>query len=147
MLTEVTIKTIMDCRGVLDRCKKRGFFTFLDFSLSNQYSSSSFQPPLSVDEVMSLLRHRWGVAYDLQIVVRGKNLYLQLMWRFLEQQSFPLDEDSYKIHLNQVLEIINRLGMAGITREWLAIKSSKPRLGRAITLPLKSNDLIGEFIL
>ena len=46
------------------------------------------EPPLSVDEVMACLRQRWRATYDLQLVVRRRRLYLQVMWAYLEQQSF-----------------------------------------------------------
>ena len=97
--------------------------------------------------MIACLRMRWGVAYDLRLLVKGKHLYLQLMWAYLEQQSFPLDEESYRSHLNEVLEVVNRLGLAGIVREWLATTNQKPRVGTAITLLLKSDDLFGEFVL
>ena len=103
--------------------------------------------PLTVEEVMRCLRSRWNATYDLQLVVRQKRLYLQMMWAYLEQQSFPLDEESYKIHLNEILEIINRLGLSDFVREWLATTPRKPRLGRAISLPLNADGLLGEFVL
>ena len=53
------------------------------------------KPPLSVDEVMACLRQRWRATYDLQLVVRRRRLYLQVMWAYLEQQSFPMDPVSY----------------------------------------------------
>ena len=37
------------------------------------------EPPLSVDEVMACLRQRWRATYDLQLVVRRRRLYLQVM--------------------------------------------------------------------
>ena len=59
---------------------------------SECYSSSV---PLVVEEVMDCLRRRWGVTYDLKLLVKGKRVYLQMMWRFLEQKSFPMDEETY----------------------------------------------------
>ena len=70
-----------------------------------------------------------------------------MMWGYLEQQSFPLDEESYQIHLNNTLEIINRLGLADLVREWIKTVDSKPRLGRALTLFLPAENGLDEFIL
>ena len=56
-------------------------------------------PPLTVDEVIDLLRERWQASYDMQLVVRRKRMYLQVMWAYLEQQSFPLNEEEYRTHL------------------------------------------------
>ncbi len=106
-----------------------------------------FPSPLSAEEVIECLRARWKVTYDLQLVVREDRLYLQMMWAYLEQQSFPLDEEAYSIHLNEVLEVINRLGLASLVRDWLATTPKKPRLGKAITLPLKGSGCLEEFVL
>ena len=38
------------------------------------------EPPLSGDEVIACLRQRWRATYDLQLVVRRRRLYLQVMW-------------------------------------------------------------------
>jgi len=103
--------------------------------------------PLTVDEVIMRLRHRWGVTYDMQLLIRRNRIYLQLMWAYLEQQSFPMDEEAYRLHLNEVIEIINRIGQADSVREWLLIVGSKPRIGRALSLELKADERLREFLL
>ena len=74
-------------------------------------------------------------------------MYLQMMWRFLEQQSFPLDEDTFRENLNRTLEIINRAGQSDCVRNWVKNVQAKPRLGRAITLPLPMEQRTSEFVL
>ncbi len=103
--------------------------------------------PLGVEEVISCLRNRWKATYDLQLVVRKKRLYLHLMWAYLEQQSFPMDEETYKTHLNEVLEVVNRLGLAAEVREWLFTSKKKPRLGKAVSFELKADEGLEEFVL
>ena len=109
-------------------------------------------PPLSVDEVIGCLRQRWRATYDLQLVVRRRRLYLQVMWAYLEQQSFPMDLEAYQQHLGEVLDVVNRLGLAGEVRHWLGSTRDKPRLGKALSLPLEATGpeaetLIKEFLL
>ena len=103
--------------------------------------------PLDVDEVMTCFKNRWQVTYDVQLVVRSKRLYFQVMWAYLEQQSFPVDEHSYRQHLAGVLDIINRLGLAEEVREWLLKTPKKPRLGRALSLQLEAVEGLEEFVL
>ena len=103
--------------------------------------------PLEVEEVISCLRNRWEVSYDIQLVQRGKRLYLQIMWAYLEQQSFPLDEDAYKAHMKNVLEVINRLGQAASVREWLETTPKKPTVGRPLSHRLEVTEGFGEFVL
>ena len=103
-------------------------------------------PPLTVDEVIDLLRERWQASYDMQLVVRRKRMYLQVMWAYLEQQSFPLNEEEYRTHLAQVLDVVNRLGQAGAVRSWLIDTRDRPRLGKALSLQLQGEGLLEEFL-
>ena len=116
---------------------------------SNESSSGSFSSsiPLEVDEVVECLRRRWGVTYDLKLLIKRDRIYLQMMWGFLEQQSFPLDEESYRENMNRILEIINRSGQSAYVRNWLENVQAKPRLGRAITLSLPMDRRMSEFVL
>ncbi len=103
-------------------------------------------PPLTVDEVIELLRERWQASYDMQLVVRRKRMYLQVMWAYLEQQSFPLNEEEYRTHLAQVLDVVNRLGQAGAVRLWLTDTRDRPRLGKALSLQLQGEGRLEEFL-
>ena len=103
--------------------------------------------PLEAEEVMECLRRRWGVTYDLRLLIKRDRIYLQMMWGFLEQKSFPMDEESFIDHLNRTLEIINRAGQSDFVRNWLENVQAKPRLGRAITLPLPMDQRMDEFVL
>ena len=111
------------------------------------HSSARGSRPLGVDEVIDLLRTRWQASYDLQLVTRRRRMYFQVMWAYLEQQSFPLDEPDYRAHLAEVLEIVNRLGEAETVREWLLTTRDKPRLGKALSLQLQGEGTLGEFLL
>ena len=117
-----------------------------DFNSSN-YGGSSSSIPLEVEEVMECLRRRWGVTYDLRLLIKRDRIYLQMMWGFLEQQSFPMDEETFIDHLNRILEIINRGGQSDFVRNWLENVQAKPRLGKAITLPLPMDQRMEEFVL
>ena len=116
----------------------------LNSSNSGGYASSI---PLGVDEVMECLRRRWGVTYDLRLLIKRDRIYLQMMWGFLEQQSFPMNEESFRDHLGRTLEIINRGGKSDFVRNWLKNVRAKPRLGKAITLPLPMDQRMSEFVL
>ncbi len=101
---------------------------------------------LTAAEVVFCLQDKWGVTYDLRLLIRNKQLYLQVMWAYLEQQSFPMDLEDYVMHLNKVLEVINRSGNSEIVREWLASTTGKPRVGRPLILNLGGRHL-DEFVL
>lgn len=109
--------------------------------------SSSAADPLGVEEVISCLRQRWRATYDLQLVVRRQRLYLQVMWAYLEQQSFPMDEVTYREHLAEVLDVVNRLGLAAEVRQWITTTRDKPRLGKALSLQLRAEGPAAENLL
>ena len=108
---------------------------------------NSSASPLGVDELISCLRQRWQATYDLQLVVRRNRLYLQVMWAYLEQQSFPMDESSYRQHIAEVLDVVNRLGLAGEVRDWLTSTRDKPRLGKALSIHLQARGTEAESLL
>jgi hypothetical protein len=87
--------------------------------------------------VWDLLQARWEVSYDLQLVQRRGRVYLQVMWAFLEQQSFPLSEEGYRVKLEELVGLLNGLGVAGQVRRWLLTTTDKPRLGKALGLALE----------
>ena len=93
--------------------------------------------PLSAAELLAVLRGRWQASYDLQLIVRRGRLYLQVMWGYLEQQSFPMTAEAYGAHLEELVATLNGLGVAEQVRQWLRTTRDRPRLGRALSLPLE----------
>ncbi len=62
------------------------------------------------EDIRQLLLNKWGVSYDIQLRrTRGK-IFLQIMWKYLEQLSFPLDEADYIAHLNAIANHLNSWG-------------------------------------
>ncbi len=102
--------------------------------------------PLTVDEVITCFRCRWGVSYDLRLIARGGHLYFQVMWGYLEQQSFPKTEESYRLDIKHVLEIINRIGQSAFVREWIENVNARPRIGRVLSLQLREDERLKEFL-
>jgi hypothetical protein len=93
--------------------------------------------PLSAEDLLALLRQRWQASYDLQLVKRHGRLSLQVMWGYLEQQSFPLSAEAYGARLEELVATLNGLGVADQVRRWLATTRDKPRLGKALSLALE----------
>ena len=95
------------------------------------------EAPLSASEVIGLLRQRWQASYDLQLVQRRGRLYLQVMWAYQEQQSFPLGVEDYERHISELVLVLNSLGVAALVRDWLNNCTDRPRLGKALSLALE----------
>ncbi len=106
-------------------------------SRSDSAAAGDPAPPLQADELLALLRQRWQVSNGLQLVQRHGRLYFQVMWHHLEQQSFPLSPEAYREALEDLEATLNGLGVAEQVRTWLQTTREKPRLGRALSLPLE----------
>jgi hypothetical protein len=92
--------------------------------------------PLSAEELITILRRRWQATYDLQLVKRQGRFHVQVMWAYLEQQSFPMGPEAFRRKLDDLVGLLNGLGVAEQVRQWLVSTADKPRLGRAMNLPL-----------
>lgn len=116
--------------------------------LSDEDGESLAGQALSAEELIAILRQRWQATYDLQLVKRQGRFHVQVMWAYLEQQSFPLGPEAYRLKLEELVGLLNGLGVAAQVRQWLRSTPDKPRLGRAMTLPLEIHpERASEFLL
>ncbi|NJL01640.1 MAG: DUF3067 family protein [Spirulinaceae cyanobacterium SM2_1_0] len=99
------------------------------------------------DELRQLLLSKWGRSYDMQLRrIKGK-IYVQVMWKYLEQASFPLDESAYCEHLQAIATYLNGWNSADQVQRYLEQTRERPRLGRAVSIPLDLGDRASEWIL
>ena len=103
--------------------------------------------PLEVEEVIGFLKKKWGVSYEMRIVIRGRNIFLHIMWRYQEQKSFPDDEEAFRSKTSKVVEVLNRLDQSMLVRNWLLTVKGKPKLGKALSLRLKTDYRFSEFLI
>ena len=103
--------------------------------------------PLDIEEMVYYLVNRWGKKYDFRLFIRDNYIYFQMMWKFLEQESFPLNEIEYRKSLAEKIEILNRGGYSEEVRNWLKTENSRPRLGKAVSLQLQVNEKMKEFLI
>ncbi|MEO1184554.1 MAG: DUF3067 family protein, partial [Cyanobacteria bacterium J06636_27] len=61
-------------------------------------------------ELRQILIDKWGRSYDVQLRRAQGKLFLQVMWKYLEQASFPLSENEYLEHLDTVANYLNGMG-------------------------------------
>ncbi|KAK9809847.1 hypothetical protein WJX72_000321 [[Myrmecia] bisecta] len=80
---------------------------------------------LTGSALQQLSLDKWGRSYDMRLCKRGKKVYFQVMWKFLEQQSFPLTEDEYLQQLDAVAEYLTMWGVAGMVQAGISAASSR----------------------
>ncbi len=87
-------------------------------------------------ELHQLLLDKWGYSYDVQLRRRGDRVLLQVMWRYLEQASFPLSPGEYRDRLEAVATYLNGWGEDDRVRDYIRETCDRPRLGKAVTIVL-----------
>lgn len=97
-------------------------------------------------DLQALLIHKWGYSYDLQMRRTQGKIFLQVMWRYLEQASFPLSEDDYIAHLNYIAAYLNEWGQVDYVQRWIDQTREKPRLGKAVNIPLTLGERALEWL-
>jgi hypothetical protein len=104
-------------------------------------------PVLTGADLRQLIIAKWSYSYDVQLRKQPNKIYLQVMWRYLEQVSFPLSEAEYDGHLDSIANYLNGMGGAQQVIDFIETTKEKPRLGKAISIPLDLGDRASEWIL
>jgi hypothetical protein len=98
-------------------------------------------------DLRQLLLNKWGRSYDVQLRrIQGK-IFVQVMWKYLEQASFPASEADYLDHLNTVASYLQAWGSVDQVQDYIEQTRDRPRLGKAISIPIELGDRASEWIL
>lgn len=98
-------------------------------------------------ELHQLLFAKWGRSYDIQLRQIKGRIFVQIMWKYLEQASFPRSEREYFEHLNAIAAYLQAWGSEEDVREFLEKTKEQPRLGKAVSIPLDLGERSSEWIL
>lgn len=99
------------------------------------------------DDLHQLLLTKWGYSFDVQLRrVQGK-MILQVMWKYLEQASFPMTEAEYMAHLETIASYITAWGAIEQVQQCIEQTRERPRLGKAVNIPIDLGERASEWIL
>jgi hypothetical protein len=99
-----------------------------------------------------MVLRRYGKLYDARICQRRDQfnklqVYLQIMWKFLGQKSFPLSEEEYVEQTDAVAELLTEWQVGDLVRKELPRWPKYPRMdttgANAVMIPLGLEDLEG----
>ncbi|XP_017971145.1 PREDICTED: uncharacterized protein LOC18609903 [Theobroma cacao] len=89
-------------------------------------------------DLATLIRNKYGRSYDVQLIKKefmGRNLLaLNVMWKYMEQRSFPLTEEEYLLRLDDVANTLKCWGAVSHIRNSLAKLKERPRIGKAVSI-------------
>ena len=77
-------------------------------------------------ELRQLLLDKWGRSYDIQLRRIKGQIFVQVMWKYLEQASFPLSESEYVAHLNAIADYLQAWG--GVSQVKNYLEKNLPRV-------------------
>lgn len=98
-------------------------------------------------DLRQMLLAKWGRSYDIQLRrIHGK-IFVQVMWKYLEQASFPMTEADYQAHLNAIANYLHAWGSVEQVQEYIQQTRDRPRLGKAVSIPLDLGDRASEWLL
>ncbi len=96
---------------------------------------------LTGPELRQLLLDQWGQSYDVQLRRSGDRVALLVMWKYLGQASFPMNEADYMAHLDEISALVTDWGQAEVVRQEIMASRQRPRMGKAISIPLELSHL------
>lgn len=99
------------------------------------------------EDLHQLLQAKWGRSYDIRLRRTQGKIFVQVMWRYLEQVSFPMTETEYFEHLEAVAIYIQGWGAVQQVQEYIQQTRQKPRLGKAVSIPLELGGRASEWML
>ncbi|CEJ42253.1 DUF3067 family protein [Umezakia ovalisporum] len=97
-------------------------------------------------ELRKLLLDKWGYSYDVQFRRTKGKIFLQVMWKYLEQASFPLSEAEYQEHLDSIANYLHALGGDVQVQIFITETRERPRLGKAVSIPLDLGERASEWM-
>jgi hypothetical protein len=98
-------------------------------------------------DLRQLLLNKWGRSYDIQIRRTQGKIFVQVMWKYLEQASFPLSEAEYLEHLNTIANYLHAWGGISKVQAYIQETRERPRLGKAVSIPLELGERGSEWLL
>lgn len=98
-------------------------------------------------DLHQLLLNKWGRSYDLQLRRTQGKVFLLVMWKYLEQASFPLTEAEYLAHLETIASYLHAFSGTSQVETFIQQTRDRPRLGKAVSIPLDLGDRASEWIL
>ncbi|HEY9845801.1 MAG TPA: DUF3067 family protein [Candidatus Caenarcaniphilales bacterium] len=98
-------------------------------------------------ELHQLLLDKWGRSYDIQLRRTQGKIFMQVMWKYLEQASFPLTEGEYLAHLEQIARYLEAWGATTQVQNYIHKTRDRPRLGKSVSIPLALGERAVEWML
>jgi hypothetical protein len=99
------------------------------------------------EDLHRVLLEKWERSYDIQLRRTQGKIFVQIMWRYLEQASFQLTPEEYQERLDAVMVYLEGWGAVQQVVDYIQSTRERPRLGKAVSIPLQLGDRASEWML
>lgn len=99
------------------------------------------------NDLRQILLDKWGRSYDVQLRRTQGKIFFLVMWKYLEQVSFPLTEAEYVAHLDEVASHLQAWGSAAHVQASIQQTRDRPRQGKAVSVLLQLGERASEWLL
>ncbi|MFN9868480.1 MAG: DUF3067 family protein [Pseudanabaena sp.] len=97
-------------------------------------------------QLRQAIADKWNFSYDVQLRKTQGKIFLQVMWRYQEQQSFSMNDVEFMQHLDTIASYLSDWGVVEQVQTFIANTKERPRLGKAVSIPLQSGDRSLEWL-
>ena len=98
-------------------------------------------------ELRQTIINKWQYSYDVQLRKTKDRIFLQVMWRYQEQQSFSMNEVEFVEHLDTIAAYLSDWGVVEQVQKFIDTTKERPRLGKAVSIPLQIGERSLEWML
>lgn len=98
-------------------------------------------------DLRQILLDKWGYSFDMQVRRTQGKIFVLVMWKYLEQVSFPLSEAEYMAHLDTIAAYLHAWGSTEYVKAFIKQTRERPRLGKAVSIPIELGDRASEWML
>ena len=98
-------------------------------------------------ELRQAIANKWDYSYDVQLRKTQGKIFLQVMWRYQEQQSFSMSEAEFMQHLDTIASYLSDWGVVEQVQKFIEKTTERPRLGKAVSMLLDLGDRASEWLL
>lgn len=106
-----------------------------------------YRVAMTGSDLRQLLISKWGRSYDIQLRRTQGKIFVQVMWKYVEQASFPLSEAEYLEHLETVASYLQAWDATAQVQRYIEQTRERPRLGKAVSIPIDLGERASEWML
>ena len=103
--------------------------------------------PMTGKDLHQLIVNKWGYSFDVQLRRIKDRVFVQIMWRYIEQASFPLSEQEYVENLEAIAQYLQAWGGSEQVEQFVSLTKEKPRLGKAVSIPINLGAWASEWFI